>query len=260
MCSTPGCNLFWVFFGIFHVDILPRGRASSGIRHPRGWISGFTPGPCRRKAARWLPEHLDRHTILLGGFEDELRIGGAALDFLAEVGTSSWKWSERVLSPILTSARFCGASRPSSTVTRFGGTVQIFHQCGAAGRRPLAMASPITWGQILARDATVAAVEQQQVGQHSGKPSVSILGWMDGGKHDVEHGDAQQRMQQRLAFLLREPLEQFLHERRRFRFRWRPSGRVRRARRGRAPRPPPAHRRRAAGGCCSAAGWAPRPG
>ena len=49
---------------------------------------------------------------------------------------SSWKWSDSVLSPISTSARFCWASRPASTVTRLGRTEEIFHQPSMGGRSP----------------------------------------------------------------------------------------------------------------------------
>jgi hypothetical protein len=35
-----------------------------------------------------LPKHLHRHAILVGCLQNELRITGAAFDFLAEVGTA----------------------------------------------------------------------------------------------------------------------------------------------------------------------------
>ena len=45
-------------------------------------------GSSRRRADRGrFPQHVHRHAILGGRFKNQLRIAGAALDFLAEIRT-----------------------------------------------------------------------------------------------------------------------------------------------------------------------------
>ena len=98
--STLSNGLDWAAWG----NAPPRSRnkltaaaiacsASGWINHSLFWRTGFTTGwRCQRGLhdtgpTRRLPEHIDRHTKLGRGFKDELRIAGAAFDFLAEVGT-----------------------------------------------------------------------------------------------------------------------------------------------------------------------------